>query len=195
MSPRRSVSISSDRGCSAPMADCDCAHRFTVHVGRTDEYKRAKRVLDLARHPTFVGRSTVLRAAQDGGLLFYRFADQDVAVTVINARNSTFLSFSIVAAHQSHGLGTAILEYLRPNFARVITDHVAWFEKRGYLSIGEPKVGRKFKTQVMVRAELRELAGRVRHAVGDSCHCHDLNHHHEEVHDGEKSTSSAAETC
>jgi hypothetical protein len=153
--------------------DCDCARRFTVRVGRTNEYRRAKRILDRARHPTFVGRATVLRAAQDGGLLFYMVDDEDVAVTVVNARNSTFLAFSIVPEHQSHGLGTAICQYLRPNFVRVITDRVPWFEARGYLSIGEPKIGRKFKTQIMVRAELRELAGRVRHVVGDHCRCHE----------------------
>ena len=153
--------------------DCDCATRFTVRVGRTNEYRRAKRILDRARHPTFVGRSTVLRAAQDGGLLFYMVGDEDVAVTVINARNSTLLALSVIGEHQGHGLGGAILEYLRPNFARVIESKVGWFEARGYISIGEPKIGRKFKTQIMVRAKLRELAGRVRHIVGDTCRCHE----------------------
>jgi GNAT superfamily N-acetyltransferase len=165
--------VTTERRLRVVKNDCDCAHRFLVRVGRTNEYRRAKRILDQARHPTFVGRQTVLHAAQDGGLLFYTLDDQDVAVTVVNARNSTFIAFSIIPAHQSHGLGTAIVEYLRPNFVRVITEKVPWFEQRGYLSIGEPKIGRKFKTQIMVRMELRDLAGRVRHVIGDSCRCHE----------------------
>lgn len=158
------------------MADddaCNCARRFMVSVGRTDEYRRAKKILDKAKHPTFVGRSTVLRCARDGGLMFYTLDGEDVAVTITNARNSTGLVFSVLPAHQGHGLGTAIYSYLRPNFIRVITEKVPWFERIGYVSIGEPKIGRKFKTQIMVRAEVRELAGRVRHIFGDTCHCHE----------------------
>jgi len=155
------------------MPYCDCARRFTVRVGRTDEYRRAKHLLDIGKHPTFIGRQTMLRAAQDGGLLFYQVDGKDVAVTVVNARNSTLLALNVNPVHREHGLGNAIVQYLRPNFVRAIDFRVDWFERRGYVSIGEPKVGRKFKTQIMVRGELRELAGRVRHIVGDECRCHE----------------------
>lgn len=154
------------------MNECDCSKRFLVRVGRTDEYRRAKKIFDKGTHPTFIGRSTVLRAARDGGLLFYTLGDQDVAVTVTNARNSTLLALNVDPAHREHGLGAAIVSYLRPNFVRAIDFRVDWFETQNYLSIGEPKVGRRFKTQVMVRAELRELAGRVRSVIGEQCTCH-----------------------
>jgi len=154
------------------MTECDCSKRFLVRVGRTDEYRRAKRIFDKGTHPTFIGRSTVLRAARDGGLLFYMLGEQDVAVTVTNARNSTLLALNVLPEHRQHGLGAAIVKYLRPNFVRAIDFKVDWFEGQGYLSIGEPKVGRRFKTQVMVRSELRDLAGRVRKVFGEQCSCH-----------------------
>lgn len=154
------------------MTECECRTRFLVCVGRTDEYRRAKRIFDKGTHPTFIGRSTVLRSARDGGLLFYTLDDEDVAVTVVNARNSTLLALNVNPEHREHGLGNAIVQFLRPNFVRAIDFRVEWFERRGYLSVGEPKMGRKFKTQVMVRSELRELAGRVRRVVGDRCTCH-----------------------
>lgn len=159
-------------------SSCDCASRFLVRVGRTDEYRRAKRLLDQGKHPTFLGRQTVLRSAQDGGLLFYTLHGFDVAVTVVNARNSTLLAMNVLPSHREHGLGCAVMEYLRPNFVRAIDNKVSWFERRGYISVGEPKQGRKFKTQIMVRAELRELAGRVRAVVGDVCRCADPAHQH-----------------
>lgn len=157
--------------------ECDCSKRFLVRVGRTDEYRRAKRLFDAGTHPTFIGRSTVLRAARDGGLLFYTLSGMDVAVTVTNARNSTLLAMNVHPNHREHGLGDAIVQYLRPNFVRAIDFRVAWFERRGYVSVGEPKEGRKFKTQVMVRSELRELAGRVRRVMGDQCTCHENGVH------------------
>ena len=161
-------------------AMCDCATAFTMRVGRADEYRRAKTLLNTARHPTFVGRGQMHRWADEGGLLFAQYHGEDVAVCVMNTRNSTFVVFSVIPEHQSHGLGGALLRYLRPNFARVIDYRVAWFERNGYVSLGEPKQGRKYATQIMVRADLVGLSGRIRsiRGSGGSCSCEDPAHAH-----------------
>jgi hypothetical protein len=38
---------------------------------------------------------------------------------------------------------------------------VPFFEHCGFVAIGEPKQGKRFKTQVMVLASLKTLAGRI----------------------------------
>jgi hypothetical protein len=44
---------------------------------------------------------------------------------------------------------------------------VPWFLARGYISLGEPKQGRRYRTQVMVRADLLPLAGRIARIFGE----------------------------
>lgn len=143
------------------MADCTCATGLLVRLGRTDEYKAAKGLLNAGRHPSFIGRETVAKAATNGGLFFAQHDGQDVAVAIINPRVSTLLVLNVHPAHRSHGLGAAFLGFVRPNFARVLESAVPWFERQGYTPIGAMKQGRTLKTQIMVRAELPALAGRV----------------------------------
>lgn len=132
-----------------------------MRVGRQNEYKAAKALLNAGRHPAFVGRDTVVKAAGNGGLLFAQHHGRDVAVAVVNARRSVLLVLNVHPSHRSHGLGAAFLAFMRPNFARVVEDAVPWFERQGYVAIGEPKRGRTLRTQIMVRGELPGLAGRV----------------------------------
>lgn len=154
-----------------PFAGCDCARRFLTRVGRCNEYARAKTLLNQGRHPAFIGRSTYDRCARDGGALFFTVGTTDVAVALVNAKNSTLLALNVHPEHRGHGLGAAVIQFLRPNFARVIDTKVDWFTTRGYLPVGAPKQGRTHQTQVMVRSELRELSGRVSQLVGDRCRC------------------------
>lgn len=140
---------------------CDCAASFVATLGTTADYDRFKRTLNRGRHPAFIGRGTVDRNARGGGLIFITVGGEDAAVALVNPYNSTLLALNVAPGHRGHGLGGAALTYLRPNFARVIDDKVDWFVARGYVSVGEPKLGRSRFTQVMVRGELMGLAGRV----------------------------------
>lgn len=148
-----------------PVTDCDCATSFLVQVGRTSEYRRAKKIFDHAKFPTFMGRETITRAAREGGLLFFTFNGEDVGV-IVNA-----LASAVEPAHQGHGLGSAMIRYHRPNFLRSTEEFVAFHERLGYTAIGEAKQGRKFKTWVMVRSDLINLSGRIRTVVGEKCRC------------------------
>ena len=150
---------------SRKMSDCDCSKRFLVRVGRTNEYRRAKRIFDRAKFPTFMGRDTVVRAAREGGLLFFTVDGEDIGV-IVNG-----LASAVVPEHQGHGFASAMIRYHRPNFIRVTEDFVGFHERLGYRVVGEAKQGRRFKTFVMVREDLIHLSGRIRKVVGDKCKC------------------------
>ena len=126
----------------------------------TEDYARVKRVLDKARHPTFIGGETVKREASSGGVLVWTMDCEDVAVSIVSVRRSCLLALSVL--RPCEGIGSRVLAYIRPNWARVITDKVAWFEKNGYTRVGQPMQARKLATQIMVRNGLSALGERVR---------------------------------
>ena len=139
---------------------------FTVHIGRDTEYKRAKTILNRGRHPAFIGKSLVCRNARNGGLIFFQVNGNDAAVAVVNARKSVLLVMNVMPGFRGFGLGRSIVEYIRPNFARVVESAVPFFVKCGYQAIGEMKLGRTLKTQIMVQGNLIGLSGRLRAVLG-----------------------------
>ena len=140
---------------------CDCAERFQVRLGRSNEYDAFKKILNAGKHPTFIGREMYGRNCQNGGALFYDLDGKPIATSLINPHYGILLVLNIKPEHRSHGLGNAILNFLIPNFIRAVENKVEWFEKRGYRRIGQMKQGRTLKTQVMARSALFDLAGRV----------------------------------
>ena len=140
---------------------CDCASSFQVRLARPSDYQAWKRVLTVARFPTYMGEEVMKRNARNGGAMFYDVDRQPVGVSLINPRLSIGLVLAVVPAHHNHGMATAILEYLMPNWARVLDAYVEWFEQRGYSRLGTPKKGQKHTTHVMVRSALLGLAGRL----------------------------------
>lgn len=110
----------------------------------------------------------IASAAKNGGVFLFRFADRDVATAVVNPRLNVLLALAVQPSHQGHGLGSALLKYLATNFARVESRAVPFFERNGFVSIGEPKKGKTLYTQIMVRDSLRSLAGRVNAIYGTS---------------------------
>lgn len=93
--------------------------------------------------------------------MIYTVDAVDVAVSIVNARLNVLLVLNVLPAHRSHGLGSAIVRYLQCNFARVIESAVPFFERNGYTRIGDMKQGNRYRTQVMVKAALIPLAGRI----------------------------------
>ena len=140
---------------------CLCASEFEVIAAKSTEYSRIKTVLNRGKHPTFIGRSLVLTATRNGGSFVFCHDGVDVAVAVVNPKLNCLLVLNVLPEHRSHGLGAAILRYLQCNFARVVESVVPWFERQGYVSRGKIKIGRRLKTQVMVKSSLLLLAGRV----------------------------------
>lgn len=146
--------------------NCDCAMRFDVRLARAIEYPAWKKILDAGRHPAFIGNSTMTQNANNGGALFYELDGEAVAVSLINPHYGILLALNVRPEHRGHGLGEAILNFLVPNFARVVENKVPWFEKRGYRKIGSLKRGISLNTQLMARSALFDLAGNLRKAWG-----------------------------
>lgn len=148
---------------------------LAVELGAPSAYRRAKALLNAGRHPGYVGPQMTARAAIHGGLLFAVATggarSQDAAVAVVNPRNSTLLVFNVRPRFRGEGVGAWFLEYLRPNFARVVESAVPWFQRRGYIPLGAAKQGRKLSTQIMVRQELIALSGRAASCLGPACTC------------------------
>lgn len=136
-------------------------------IGDAESYERAKRLLNAGKHPTFVGRDMVGRNAKNGGLLIFRVSGEDLGVMVVNARQNVLLVMTVHPAHRGHGLGAAMLEYCKPSWVRALESAAPWFVKRGYTPIGKLKQGRSLRTQLMVRAGLPKLAGRLKRVLVD----------------------------
>ena len=131
-----------------------------------DEYSRVKRLLNVGKHPTFIGRNMVERWAKNGGLLLFCWGDQDVGVMLVNPRKNVLMVMNVLPAHRGHGLGAAMLNYAMPNWVRAVESAVPFFLAHGYTSVGALKRGRALNTRVMVRAKLMTLAGRVARVRG-----------------------------
>ena len=125
----------------------------------TSDYDRVKSVMSKARHPTFIGREQVQRIADNGGAIVWVMDGVDVAVSLVDTRRSVLLALSVV--RQGEGIGGRVLEYIRPNWARVVESKVPWFERHGYERVGRITQGKTLRTQVMVRRGLRSLGERV----------------------------------
>jgi GNAT superfamily N-acetyltransferase len=146
---------------------CSCNRNFIVRLCRDEQYFVFKKQLDIGKHPTFIGRQMMMRNAKQGGALLYLYETEIVAVSLINPRLGILLALNVHPKHRGHGLGAAIIRYLVPNFVRVLSSKVGWFERLGYVCIGQKKRGVRLFTQVMARNELFGLAGNLRKAWGN----------------------------
>ena len=93
--------------------------------------------------------------------MFFTVDGRDAAVALIQPRTNCLLVLCVAPAFRRAGLGHAIVAYCQASFARVIESAVPFFRSCGFIEIGEPKMGKRWKTQIMVLASLRDLAGRV----------------------------------
>ena len=141
---------------------CGCQSNFQVVIGRPDDYARAKKILNNAKYPAFIGRNNWERNSVNGGCLFYLFQDESIACTISNPKKNQLLSMAVLKSHQGHGLGDVINKFLNSSFVRSTEQMTPWFEKRGYERIGEPIQGRSLKTIILVKKGLRETSGRLR---------------------------------
>jgi GNAT superfamily N-acetyltransferase len=99
---------------------------------------------------------------RNGGVFVFRCNGMDVACAVVNPKTNTLMVLNVLPEHRAHGLGSAILSYMQANFARVLESAVPFFERNGYRSVGALKRGNKLNTQVMIKASLIPLAGRMK---------------------------------
>ena len=141
---------------------CLCAREFQVEVAGSEHYVRAKKLFNRGRHPTYIGPSMTRRYAQNGGLIFFRHGEKDVAVSLVNPRLSVLIALNVDPSHRGHGLGSAIVRFLACNWIRSIENRLDFFSRLGYETVGRPHRGRRFITRLMVRHELFSLSGRLK---------------------------------
>ena len=135
---------------------------YKVIICRIDEYKRVKKMLNLGKHPTFIGQNLFYGAALNGGAFIFQLNSQDIAVSLVNTRKNILLVLNVLPKYRSLGVGKWILNFIKPNFARVLETTIPYFEKNGYIAIGVLKSGRSLNTQIMVKSNLIDLSGRLR---------------------------------
>ncbi len=140
---------------------CACAKDFRVIQAKSEEYKRIKTILNKGTHPTFIGRTLVLKCTMNGGATIWQYHGEDIGVALVNPKYNVLMVLNVLPQHRNHGIGSAMLRYLQCNFARVLESAVPFFERNGYKAIGQMKTGKRLRTQIMVKASLIPLAGRV----------------------------------
>jgi len=144
------------------MNNCRCFREFKIILGREEDYKIFKDILNKGKHPVFIGRDMYANNARNGGAQLYEYEDEIVAVSLVNPHYGILLVLNVAPEHRGHGMGEAVLNYLMPNYIRALESKIEYFRKRGYVCIGEMKKGRSLNTQVMARSNLFQLAGRLR---------------------------------
>jgi len=119
-----------------------------------DDYDRAKKVLNAAKHPGFVGRELFYRCATTGRACIAVVEEADLGVALIAKDKLQALSVSLKA--QGRGVGSALMAHLKPRWVSAIEEKVGWFERLGYRRVGASKVGAngKHATQLMERSDL-----------------------------------------
>jgi GNAT superfamily N-acetyltransferase len=117
------------------------------------DYERCKRVLNAARHPGYVGREMFWRCATTGGATVAVLEGKDVGVSLVAGKK--LLVLSVIQSAQRCGIGRRLLAHARPAWVSAIQSRVPWFEARGYVCVGAPKVGMngKHAVQLMSRDE------------------------------------------
>lgn len=127
------------------MSDC------TFETLGLDDYDRAKRILNAARHPGYVGREMFQRAVTTGNATVAMIDGVDLGIAII--AKGKLCALSVILKAQGRGIGAALLARTRPRFITAIMDKVRWFEKQGYRSVGAPSVGAngKHATQLLER--------------------------------------------
>jgi len=128
---------------------------------KSSEYKRAKKILDEARYPAFVGVMYFQKIARNGGAFVAMIDDTDAGCALVNVGQCSLQVLAVHRNYQKRGIGKAMVDFLMPNWVRSLESAIPFFESMGYEPVGEYYPGKKFRTRVMVRRDLLSLAGRL----------------------------------
>ena len=122
-----------------------------------DDYNRAKKILDKARHPDFIGPQRFVRAAEKGMIIVASADGHDLGVLFSEGETLTVLS--VARSAQGQGVGQALVQHANLKYVRAIQDRVAWFCKLGYEPQGPPDMShKKFVVQMLVRTDSASAA-------------------------------------
>lgn len=108
----------------------------------------------------------VARNALNGGLWFATTGRSDAAVALVDPKYSTLLVLNVRPQLRGMRIGEYLVRYLVPNYVRALESAEGFFVRLGYVRVGEPMMGRRLTTVILVRDDLLRLAGRVRRVLG-----------------------------
>lgn len=109
------------------------------HLG-PGEYDRAKKILDRARHPAFIGRDQFERYSVKGVVFVAVIDGEDTGITMVDGKGKG-VAQSVAASHQGRGIAIAMLGHHAPKFISIIGAKVHVYERCGYVREGPPDVG------------------------------------------------------
>lgn len=112
------------------------------------DYDRAKKILNAAKHPGFVGRELFFRCATTGQVAVAVDDDSDAGVAMV--AKGKLLALSVDVKCQGRGIGQALMARTQPEWVSAIAERIGWFEKLGFQAVGAPKVGQNGKTAVQL---------------------------------------------
>jgi GNAT superfamily N-acetyltransferase len=120
-------------------------------------------LLNVGKHPVFVGEEMVSRNAVNGGLWFaVDTVGVDIGVALIDPKYSNLLVMSVHPQARGRGIGKHIVRFLAPNYIRSVESAEPFFAALGYVAVGDYFQGRKLRTRILVREDVLRLAGRLR---------------------------------
>eukprot|EP00913_Durusdinium_trenchii_P035349 g33079.t1 len=111
------------------------------------DYRAVGRFLSRAGYPAWFGPTAFRRYITNGGGFWFRYQGDTAGVGILNPRLSSMTALAVAEEHRGHGLGSAIVEFLQPNFVRAIEDKIPYFEKLGFVAVGEMKRGIRLNVQ------------------------------------------------
>src|ERR1035438_965358 len=122
-----------------------CCPDFVAHQGREHEYPRAKAILNIGKHPTFIGRGLYATSARNGGAMFFTVDGRDAAVARMNPRTNCLLVLCVMPEFRSFSgtFAMSLVAYLQVSFIRALERTVCFFRRCGFIPIGEPKIGKR----------------------------------------------------
>lgn len=119
----------------------DAGPRIEFDTLGPGDYDRAKKILNRAKHPGFVGRELFYRCATNGIACVARVGPDDLGVALIT--KNKLQALSVVTAGQGKGIGTALIARTTPKWVNAIVSRVSWFERLGYRCVGAPRAPQK----------------------------------------------------
>jgi hypothetical protein len=121
------------------------------------EYAEFKHQLNIGRHPGFIGRNTYFSYAINGGAFKMILKNEIIGVALINTKKNNLICLNITPKYRKSQYGIIFVDFLKCNFVRAIEPAKVFFEKCGYVAIGQPKQGVKYKIYIMIRKSLLTL--------------------------------------
>ncbi len=123
-----------------------------------NDYSIAKDVFNKGKHPGFIGKGMHETASRNGGAFAVVIDKKIAAVALVNMRKNILTAINVLPEYRKSGIGQMLMNYISPNFCRVIEPVIPWFEKMGYVVSSDFVEGNKYRVVIMSMKNLVNLS-------------------------------------